>query len=436
VNEGKKLEAIVRLLGAAEIRMMRSGRFGLAVSLLLGASTSRVLRRWYWHPVWLEIEGKDFQQMWATSDRGDWLLWFCIHMIDQPGWPTHQQVVLVACQCARLALRYVKPGERRPLNAIETAEAWACGQATVEQVRRAGHAADCTLGGGDVAYLAARAAHSAAWAVYATEDGHCFRLAQAASGAASGAASAAGYELFKAQLEAGDFTTAARAAQDRVEKTVLRQCADLVRRSLSVPNTLTTEFATLQRPKRKPDTGLTENERLWQKGYEALERGKQLYLQNEVQQALHYFDTAIDSGFEGADVYGMRGGCLQALQYDLEAIDDFTKSIGLEPGDSNTYYQRSISKGAVGDLHGRVEDLNEAIRLAGIDSASTRSHDAHARESGYESGVVDVYRMEMMHANLDLERQASGDHRLQGPAAGLGPDGVTKRQAQARRRTR
>ena len=448
VNDAQTLEAITRLLGAAEIRMKRGGHINLAVSLLFGASTSRALRSWYWHPVWLELEGKNFKQMWTTSDRGDWLLWFCTHMINQPGWPTHQHVVLASCQCARLALRYVKPGERRPLNAIETAEAWARGQATLEQVQCAGHAADCTTGDGDLAYLAAQAAHSAAWAVYATEDGACFRLAQAASAAASRTASATGYELFMAQLEAGDLTPAARAAQDRVEKTTLRQCADLVRRSLTVPNILTTEFATLQRRItvsffntitnyfKKAATEPTESDHLWREGYKALERGKDFYFQNEVQQALHYFDTAIDSGFEGADVYGMRGGCLQSLNFDLDAIDDFTKAIELNPEDSNNYFMRSISKGAIGDLYGRVDDLNEAIRLAGIDSASTRGHNTHARENGYQDGIAGVYRMQIMHANLDLEQQASDERRLQGPAASLGPDLVTKRQSQARRRTR
>ena len=448
VNEAKKLEAIIRLLGVAEIRMKRSGQIGLAVSLLFGASTSRALRSWYWHPVWLELDGKDLQQMWATTDRGDWLLWFCTHMIDQPGWPTHQQVVLASCQCARLALGYIKHGERRPLKSIETAEAWARGEATLEQVQRAGHAADCTTGDGDLAYLAAQAAHSAAWAVYATEDGACFRLAQAASGAASRTASATSHELFTAQLEASEFTPAARAARESVEKATLRQCAELVRRSLKVPKTLTTEFATLQRPItmsffdtignffNKPATEPTENEQLWQEGYTALERGKDLYFQNKVQQALHYFDTAIESGFEGAEVYGMRGGCLQSLQFDLDAIDDFTKAIEFDPEDSNNYFMRSISKGAVGDLHGRIDDLNEAIRLAGIDSASTRSHNAHARENGYKDGIAGMYRMEIMHANLDLERQASDERRLQGPAASLGPDLVTKRKSKARRRTR
>ncbi len=438
MNEAQKLETIIRLLGTAEIRMARGSSIGMKVSLLLGASTSRVLRSWYWHPVWLNIEGKDFQQMWMTSDRGDWLLWFCTHMINQPGWPTQQEVVLASCQCARLALRYITPSQKRPLKAIETAEAWARGQATLEQVQRAGHAANCITGVDNMVYFATQAAYSAAWAVYATEDGASFRLAQAASGAASQTASAAGYELFNAQCEASDFTPAARAARDRVEKMTLRQCAEVVRRSLNVPRIITTELAALQRAKvfKQPATEPTENFQLWLNGYKALERGKDLFCQNDCQQALRYLDIAIDSGFEDEDVYGMRGGCLQSLKFDLDAIDDFTRVIESAPEDSNNYFMRSISKGAVGDLHGRVDDLNEAIRLAGIDSASTHSHDAYAREKGYTDGVVGLYRMEMMSANLDIDRQASDERRLQDPAASPAPDPVTKRQSQARRRMR
>jgi tetratricopeptide (TPR) repeat protein len=300
-------------------------------------------------------------------------------------------------------------------------------------VRQAGRAANY-LDHDNTAYCAAQAAHSAAWAVYAEEDASCFRLAQAASGAASWAASAASYEVFTAQLEASSSTPAARAAQDNVEKATLRQCADLIRRSLKVPVSLTTEFAALQQPVKKPATRTTENDHQWQKGYKALERGKDLYLHNEVQQALRHFDIAISSGFEGADVYGMRGGCLQSLKFDLDAIDDFSRAIEFDSEDCNNYFMRSISKGAVGDLQGRIDDLEEAIRLASIDSPSTRSYNAHAREKDYKDGVVGIYRMEMMHANLDLEQQASDERRLQGTAASLGPDLVTKRRSQARRR--
>lgn len=404
MNEVQTLEAIVRLLGLKEIRMKKGMHIGLRISLLLGSSTSSVLRSWYWYPVWLQIKGKDFRQMWVNCDRGDWLLWFCTHMIGQPEWPTHQEIVRASCQCARLALPHIKPPERRPLQAIEAAEAWAFGQATLEHVQRAGHAANCTSGNGDdAAYLAAQAAYSAAWAVYATEDGDCFRRAQAASGGADRAASAASHQLFSARLAAHDFSSETRAAEDRVEKAVLRECAEIVRHLLKVPEHLTTEFAILHRTITKPATKPTGTDNLWLKGYNALERGKELYFQNQFQEALPYFDTAIESGFEGAEAYGLRGGCLQFLHFDLDSIDAFTKAIEYDSEDSNNYFMRSISKMAVGDQHGCIEDLNEAIRLANIDSASTRIYNANARENGYKDGIAGMYRMQLLQANIVLD---------------------------------
>jgi hypothetical protein len=50
-------------------------------------------------------------------------------------------LVLSACACAREALVYVPKLELRPLKAIETAEAWTRGEATLTEVRSAAYAA-------------------------------------------------------------------------------------------------------------------------------------------------------------------------------------------------------------------------------------------------------------------------------------------------------
>ncbi len=44
---------------------------------------------------------------------------------------------MAACACARLALVHVPPGDEPPRVAIETAEAWCRGEATIEQVGKA-----------------------------------------------------------------------------------------------------------------------------------------------------------------------------------------------------------------------------------------------------------------------------------------------------------
>jgi tetratricopeptide (TPR) repeat protein len=142
-------------------------------------------------------------------------------------------------------------------------------------------------------------------------------------------------------------------------------------------------------------------------------RGK-VSTSKQLQEALYCFDQAIDCGYvDDADVYAMRGGCLQSLNFDLDAIDDFDKAIALEPENSVTFFQRSLSKGATRDFRGRVNDLKEAIRLAGIDNVFTRNLDAHAKETGYRSSTH-YYEMQMVAAKLDLGNLDDPDGSLQG----------------------
>jgi len=99
------------------------------------------------------------KKAWETCKRGDWLLWIASKLdIDR------KKLVLAACACARTALKYVPVGEDRPRIAIETAEAWTRGEATIEQVRTAAYAASAAA---DAASAAAHAAYAAARAAYA-----------------------------------------------------------------------------------------------------------------------------------------------------------------------------------------------------------------------------------------------------------------------------
>jgi hypothetical protein len=90
------------------------------------------------------VEQADLKTAWVACDRADWMLWLCDKMADKPRWPTRKQVVFAACQCARTSLRFVPQGDLRPLQCIETVEAWTRDEATIEQVleaRRAAYAA-------------------------------------------------------------------------------------------------------------------------------------------------------------------------------------------------------------------------------------------------------------------------------------------------------
>ena len=106
------------------------------------------------------------EQAWHDCERGDWLLWLAARLdIDR------KPLVLAACACARLALPYVPAGEQRPLAAIETAERWTRGEATIEQVRAAADAAYAAYASyasdADAAYAALAASAADADAAYA-----------------------------------------------------------------------------------------------------------------------------------------------------------------------------------------------------------------------------------------------------------------------------
>lgn len=92
------------------------------------------------------------QEAWDNCSRADWMLWLVEYAPAHPA-NTQQQIVRLACAIARTALSYIPDGEMRPLQAIETAEAWAEGKKTKEDCNAAEAAARA----------AAWAAEDAAW---------------------------------------------------------------------------------------------------------------------------------------------------------------------------------------------------------------------------------------------------------------------------------
>jgi hypothetical protein len=141
-------------------------------------------------------EQKNQQQAWNDCERGDWMLWLLGRLSGEPESNKRQKLVLTACECARLSLHLVEDGEERPRIAIETAEKWTRGKATIDEVGKA--AADAA----DAAYAAAAAAYAAA--------------------------ASAAYVAAAAAVDAAADAYAAAAAVMRT--TTLQQCADIVRK--------------------------------------------------------------------------------------------------------------------------------------------------------------------------------------------------------------
>lgn len=109
---------------------------------------------------WVVANGDAFLLAWASSANPELMLRIAGRVVSRP------QLVTAACAVARTALPFVTQGDLRPLRAIEAAEAWARGEATVEDVRRAAEGAWKARGNSrDVsAYNAADAAASASYA--------------------------------------------------------------------------------------------------------------------------------------------------------------------------------------------------------------------------------------------------------------------------------
>ena len=206
------------------------------------------------------LQARTLAEAWEQSERGDWLLWLAAKAgVDR------RRLVMAACACARLALVHVPPGEERPRVAIETAEAWCRGEATIEQVRKACRNADAAYdAAADAAAAAYDAAADAAYdaayvAAYVAADADAdadaaadaadadAAYAAAAADAAAAAADAAYVAADAAYADAADaayvaadaaYAAAAAAADaaadaDDARASALKKAADLVRGLIS-----------------------------------------------------------------------------------------------------------------------------------------------------------------------------------------------------------
>ena len=110
--------------------------------------------------VWLATQS-DPRAAWEACERADWMIWYARRRDVDP-----KAFVRIACDCARTALPFVPEGENRPRLAIEAAERWMRGEATIDEVRDAANAAaNAAVGGVNAVVAAAEAAVDAVVAV-------------------------------------------------------------------------------------------------------------------------------------------------------------------------------------------------------------------------------------------------------------------------------
>ena len=110
------------------------------------------LEQWGEFFSWSKRFGADWRRALAECEDRGWLSLLC-GALYAGRHLKHEVLVVTACACARSVLHLVPAGEDRPRLALEAAERWTRGEATVEEVRMA-------LAGADAVWRDARARHA------------------------------------------------------------------------------------------------------------------------------------------------------------------------------------------------------------------------------------------------------------------------------------
>lgn len=157
---------------------------------------------------------KQLKSAWATCERGDWMLWFAGGLeVDR------KLIVLAGCDCAEIALQYVPTPEDRPAKVIQVTRYWCEGRVSIEDVRKARHAAASAC---DAAYSACAAAYSA----------YCAAATAAAKAAAYSAATAAAATAYVYAATAYVSNAAAYSTADAAYSISRKQHAKLIRKRI------------------------------------------------------------------------------------------------------------------------------------------------------------------------------------------------------------
>ncbi len=97
------------------------------------------------------------------------------------------------------------------------------------------------------------------------------------------------------------------------------------------------------------------------------ERGSELYQRGEYEQAITYYDEAIDTDPDDAQTYFLRGLAKGENEQYEDAIADFDTAIRLERNNAalaTYYYNRSLAKDLLGLIEEEKDDLRIALGLA------------------------------------------------------------------------
>jgi tetratricopeptide (TPR) repeat protein len=141
---------------------------------------------------------------------------------------------------------------------------------------------------------------------------------------------------------------------------------------------------------------------MYNEGFEALKKGRHLMDDKLNAEALRFLDKAI--ACEIKEAYEDRAWCLESLQYDFEAIEDFSKAILLKPDDCNLYYGRSLAKHRSADFEGAILDLELAYTFSKFKTKENLWRNEQAIKMGYSS-IAHFY-----HSYLETFKKDLNEH--------------------------
>lgn len=90
----------------------------------------------------------------------------------------------------------------------------------------------------------------------------------------------------------------------------------------------------------------------------------QYFIAGQYETAIAETDKIIDEDNNfSKEAYDIRAMSLESLNYNLDAIDDFTQSLTMDPSSANIYYLRGLARQKVGGYAEALEDLKYAVHL-------------------------------------------------------------------------
>jgi tetratricopeptide (TPR) repeat protein len=157
----------------------------------------------------------------------------------------------------------------------------------------------------------------------------------------------------------------------------------------------------------KHDPVFNVSRKIYNASYEkAIKKGLEFDKKREFDLALEYYDYAIELKTNDSRAYSCRAFCLQAMEYNLDAIEDFSEALILAPDDPNLHFGIgncffALKRYDVAVMHG-----DRAISWAEKRNSLYAAYDEWALEQGYKD-AADAFKKVTM--SWKIAREGLGD---------------------------